>query len=357
MVVARIGVIFFGLFSAVLCCEVLLRVAGMLVAIPQIWRNVSALQAVGGYKILVLGESTTAGGSISWPAQLENELNRRNPRRKFVVFNEAEVGISTALILARLEKNIMKYHPDMVVTMMGINDHNVPFVFEGTFGQEMHSFFRYLRLYKVFRIAFDTRVQSNTMRDQAQLELEGGGHPMAYIPYLKAGIRYADMGNPKEAVSMFIKAIDTDPRALITALRTLIPLHSQHLVTSQTIETLLRRNGYPVRFADDSMKNVTTKHYQQLFDELKKNHIQYIAMQYPTLSIEPIKNMFTDVEGSASILYVENKETFSDALKIHQYDDLFIDTYGGTFGHATQLGNELIAHHLADTILGFVSPL
>jgi len=73
--------------------------------------------------ILCLGESTTAfGGKNSYPRQLESILNSRQNKIKFSVINKGVPVIRTSEILENLEHNLNFYKPQMVITMMGIND-------------------------------------------------------------------------------------------------------------------------------------------------------------------------------------------------------------------------------------------
>jgi len=71
-----------------------------------------------------VGESTTYCGdrSYAYPRQLQDILTRRIPGKKFTVINKGKPGCSTAYIINQLEKWIEKYRPDMIVSMMGIND-------------------------------------------------------------------------------------------------------------------------------------------------------------------------------------------------------------------------------------------
>jgi len=72
---------------------------------------------------MCLGESTTAQGSgNSYPRQLERILNQRNTGIKFKVINKGVGGTTSAHIVAKLENNINKYDPNMIIVMMGIND-------------------------------------------------------------------------------------------------------------------------------------------------------------------------------------------------------------------------------------------
>ena len=72
---------------------------------------------------MCLGESTTAlGWGDSYPSQLERILNQHNPGIKFSVINKGVPGTNTTQIVANLEDHLNQYNPDLVITMMGIND-------------------------------------------------------------------------------------------------------------------------------------------------------------------------------------------------------------------------------------------
>jgi len=94
--------------------------------------------------------------------------------------------------------------------------------------------------------------------------------------------------------------------------------------------------------------NITKYHYQQLYNELNKRGIKYIVMQYPILDINELKKMF---EGNNNIIFVSNEENFKKALETGRYDDYFIDSFAGDFGHCTLRGNRLIAENVANAVL------
>ncbi len=74
------------------------------------------------YKILALGESTTAGTWNTWPTELEKILNERSRKVKFIVYNEAVPGVNTLYLVSKLKGQIKRYNPDIIITMMGAND-------------------------------------------------------------------------------------------------------------------------------------------------------------------------------------------------------------------------------------------
>ena len=89
------------------------------------------------------------------------------------------------------------------------------------------------------------------------------------------------------------------------------------------------------------------ENYKKLANLCKKNNIQLIVMQYPTLSILPYKIYLKDYKN---IIFVSNEENFKKALKEKKYFEIFIDSYCGEFGHCTDYGNKLIAKNLTKVI-------
>ena len=84
----KIGLILFGLFLSVALLESGLRLGGFIFYSAQAHRNWQATKQKGTYRILCLGESTTAlGGDDSYPSQLEEILNQSNIGIKFSVIN------------------------------------------------------------------------------------------------------------------------------------------------------------------------------------------------------------------------------------------------------------------------------
>jgi len=81
------------------------------------------LKQKGAYRILCLGESTTAGlGDSAYPLLLEEILNAKNIGIKFSVINKGVRGTHCLDIYSSLNDNLDLYKPDMVIVMMGINE-------------------------------------------------------------------------------------------------------------------------------------------------------------------------------------------------------------------------------------------
>lgn len=112
-----------GLMVCLVTVEMLLRLGGFIFLAFQEHRNRISIAQSGSYRIMCSGESTTAfGGNDSYPSQLEKILNQSNAGIRFTVINKGVPGVPTSNLLAHLEDYLNIYKPNMVVTMMGIND-------------------------------------------------------------------------------------------------------------------------------------------------------------------------------------------------------------------------------------------
>lgn len=91
----------------------------------------------------------------------------------------------------------------------------------------------------------------------------------------------------------------------------------------------------------------TRDNYRKLEGMVKASGAQLVCMQYPLRSVESLKKLFDSGEG---IIFVDNEKVFRGVLKLTQYAELFIDSFGGDFGHGTPRGNRLIAENVANII-------
>jgi Tfp pilus assembly protein PilF len=136
------GVVLFFVFL-----EAGLRLGGFILSSIQESENLRSIKQKGTYRILCLGESTTQG---AYPKPLEQVLNQRNIGVRFSVIDEGRSATNTTVILSRVASHLDKYHPNMVVAMMGINDHGVRY-YEDI--QDSDAWlFRHCRVYRLSKI-------------------------------------------------------------------------------------------------------------------------------------------------------------------------------------------------------------
>ncbi|MCM2267046.1 MAG: tetratricopeptide repeat protein [Elusimicrobiales bacterium] len=136
-----------GGLLALALLETALRLGGRAFFSYQDYRNRQAVKARGNYRVLCLGESTTAG---QYPPFLEEILNRNSSGIKFSVIDRGEPSVNTSTILARLEKDLETYKPDMVVAMMGCNDRGT--LFYGDIPEAGGWLFKNSRAYRFLRL-------------------------------------------------------------------------------------------------------------------------------------------------------------------------------------------------------------
>lgn len=121
---ARILYVFFGLFSALVALELVLRVLGF--GYNLAYKLPFDIKA--DYRIFCVGESTTWGVGASdpiqkgYPRQLEILLNNQFRGMKIRCFFEQAIGQNTSEILLKFPRYIEKYRPQLVIFMVGTNN-------------------------------------------------------------------------------------------------------------------------------------------------------------------------------------------------------------------------------------------
>ncbi len=80
----------------------------------------------GSFRIAAMGDSITYGFGVSqsesWPAQLEQILNRADPGRRVQVLNFGVTGYDLSQSLENLRARALRYQPDLVIYQYCLND-------------------------------------------------------------------------------------------------------------------------------------------------------------------------------------------------------------------------------------------
>jgi len=219
------------LLFCIVVLELGLRIGGFVFLSLQEYRNRIAIQKKGAYRIMCLGESTTAlGGNNSYPNQLEEILNKRDIGIKFSVINKGVPGGNSVGILSELEHNLNKYNPDMVITMMGINDGRDAITYEYIPIRKITLFLRSFRIYKLAKLLMEVRnvninkgkeIYSEEYEEQSEefgvqeemLKKDIEVNPASDQAYVDLGICCQEDGDHAKAEGMFKKAIEINPES------------------------------------------------------------------------------------------------------------------------------------------------
>lgn len=192
----KIMLVLFGFILLFFLLEIGLRIAGVVYLSLQEHRNRVPSGKENVYHIMCLGESTTAlGGDDSYPSQLEKILNQRIPDVKFKVINKGLPGVGTDVIISLLRGYINIYKPDMVITMMGINDDENPYPKGNKYFFKIKKYIKDLRTYKLGKLLLLRFKEFYVLRDL----------------YLQHGWHYLEIERYSEAGEMFKKAMQLFP--------------------------------------------------------------------------------------------------------------------------------------------------
>ena len=100
---------------------------------------------------------------------------------------------------------------------------------------------------------------------------------------------------------------------------------------------------------DYPVKPLTARNFKKIAEISLSAGVTPAFLSYPNRVIGPLKKIFDEFEGQEDILFISNFYNFREALeKGGEFNDLFIDAFGGDFGHCTPEGNRMIAENIAE---------
>jgi len=222
--------ILLGIFLSLIILELSLRFAGFAVSSYQQYKNNRALKNKSQYTIMCLGESTTAG---EYPIQLQKILDKKYPN-KFSVIDCGINGTILESILELSDKNIIKYNPNIVICMMGIN--NIFYKFDDTNYISKHKHIT-LKIHKLFfllkthittlfksecyandNLFYQDNILNNAMKLIQQKEYQKAIYilenvlktNMTYDAYVLLMDTYLELHNYEKCYEMALKGLETN---------------------------------------------------------------------------------------------------------------------------------------------------
>ncbi len=208
--------LFFGIIFSFMLLEFGLRTGGCIFSSLQESKNRLHLSKNGTYRILCLGESTTAG---QYPCILEEILNRSNMDVRFSVVDKGMVSANSADILSKTESYLEEYHPDLVVAMMGCNDKQVAY-YKDIPGPDVGAS-RHLRTYRLARLVYRSiqnkigkkGIYSQQIIDKDVPSVNSIGLDLGKdLEYLTSVFSFRDENRFLQAEELFKKAAGLNPR-------------------------------------------------------------------------------------------------------------------------------------------------
>ncbi|HXT01908.1 MAG TPA: GDSL-type esterase/lipase family protein [Elusimicrobiota bacterium] len=317
------------------------------------WRESRAAAGAGWsraeVRILCLGESTTAPNEHAWPLQLQRLLDERAGPGRYAVINAAHGSTTSGILLARLPRLLERYRPQVVIAMMGVNDSRWFGIYEeGALSTSLWRRWRArLKLPKLLAYAYheqwrqpDPKRTEEDLRRLNEADAKGAKKPESQAVYRRilasgdgssatsaAGVRLAGTLPPVEAAKIYATLAENEG--------------------AEDGEDGLGGGG---RFAavdtpgaDDGESAVTAANFRRMLALLRARGVRLAAMQYPTLALQALERA---TGNPNDVLFIGNEDNFRSALRHRRYDDLFIDRFGGEWGHCTAVGDHLIAENV-----------
>jgi len=359
----KIALILFGLFLCTVLLETGLRIGGFIILSLQEYKNKISLKK-NGYRILCLGESTTQGGYCK---QLNLILNDIDSTRRFSVINKGIGGTNTGIIVTRLESYLEKYKPDIVITMMGINDKHISVkdvvgdIFKEKEDERIYNVdaLRIYKLFKLLKLHINEKIkeigykeaesfgenetkeeiidESKSLKEtEEMLKKAIEINPINEVGYFKLGWLYKEQMKYKESEEMFKKAWEINPENEVTKHYLLICLQ-QNRKKDFHIED--KGSGYYV--------SSTVRNYRKLRDILIEKDVALICVEYPMRDIGELKSIIGEHKN---VYFVDNKKSFKEALEREGYQAYFTDRFAEEFGHMTIKGRKLLSKNIADVL-------
>ena len=374
-----VGFIVFTLVA----CELLLRLAGVAMLIPSGRLNVVKPEDATRLRILTLGESTTADifssdNSGAWPRMLERKLKQSGIDAR--VYNEGLPGTTTPLIYLSTASYLDRYKPQIVISMMGIHDDEVGKLnldsslatrarlqlnrvrlvriaawirnqIASTFGCQMVSGgLDWRRLTDVTDRAAALAVTNSVAQivSMVKSEVTSDREVAVVLAMIERRFRGELQSEPTAmAMALSDMAFALFPYDTVVAFRRLNDsiyqtatcssaahkiLQCGNSVPDNLLTAAIQCQGFEPTAAEISLfrsrgliysagNSLSTGEVYRLFSGLlQERNVQLIAMQYPTLPVEQLKQLFfTDGrvdERFTKIVFVSNENNFRDALAL-----------------------------------------
>jgi hypothetical protein len=90
----------------------------------------------------------------------------------------------------------------------------------------------------------------------------------------------------------------------------------------------------------------TRRNYRAIVELLDKNGIPAIALQYPNISAQPLR----DILSGLPAIVVSNEENFASALERAPFNEYFVDKFAEKFGHFSPKGSLLVAESALEAL-------
>ena len=119
-ILKKILLIIIGIFLSLIILEIGLQTVSYTNILIKNYKINKQLKDKNTITILCIGESTTDN---QWPPILQKILDKKSKNKKFTVIDEGHEASRTNYLMQEvINKKLQLYNPDIIISMMGIND-------------------------------------------------------------------------------------------------------------------------------------------------------------------------------------------------------------------------------------------
>jgi len=224
-------------------------------------------------RILCVGDSHTYGQGVeraqAYPAQLQRALEARHPGQRFEVLNLGVRGVNAAYVAKRLEAQIVRYEPAVVVVWVGTNNMwNTLEAGEGGSARPLAALHRGLLNVKLYRLAvvlWYTRAGAfEPLDDPSAADSQREERKNEYLMWVSRGKERSAEKVERSLVSDMGRIVGVARAMDVPLIFLTYPQRRQNLPVSDIIERTGGELGVPVvvtahdrqRALDDGLRDV-----------------------------------------------------------------------------------------------------
>jgi lysophospholipase L1-like esterase len=253
-----------SIVSAIRTFELGLQLASV-IARGSVGSDSASMGERGAVRILCVGDSHTYGQGVersqSYPAQLQARLAEEYPARTFEVLNLGIRGINAAYVAKRLEAQILRFEPTLVIVWVGTNNMWNELEAEegaGLAGRDAFSLHRTLlslKLYRLGVVLWHTRSDAfEPLDDSIASDSQREARKAEYASWLSEG-KERSAEKVEQSLRRDIGRIVAIARAADTpVLFTTYPQRRQNLPVSDIIERTADELEVPVLVTADDRR-------------------------------------------------------------------------------------------------------
>jgi len=254
---------------------------------------------------------------------------------------------------------------------------------QGKYSQAEYSYKKAIKLnprnsYAHTGLGWIYRVQGKYSQAEDLFKKAIESNPKNDDAYSGLGPLYRIQGKYSQAEDLFKKAIELNPRNsyAYTGLgwiyriqgkysqaedlfKKIIDLYPENDRAYGAISVLYEEAGEP-ELAKEYANNVnrsrleyynpiTINSYRKFKEIINRRGVKLVCVQYPMRSLGSLRKIFENDEKG--VIFVDNEKIFKEAVRKEGFGEVFLDMFGGDFGHCTKKGNALLAENIANVIL------